>query len=130
MVAEAGVREAALACDCLRLFERGSGVLAHAKTSSSTDFGVGNNTVVMIFGPLAGTFRDDGGSCADCLPVLLGSDLLLSVLAVSLSLLDDFGYGTHGEGIKYGLGLCIEKGTFLSFAFAAADASESAVELR
>lgn len=103
IVAEAGVREAALACDCFRLFERGSGVLAHAKTSSSTDCGVGNNTVVNIFGPFAGTFREIGGSCTDSFPVLLGSDLLLSFCTVSSSAMVGFGYGTNGEGIRYGV---------------------------
>lgn len=49
-VAEAGVR-LRLDCDALRLFGRGSGVLAWIKTSSCNESGVENRTVVKILGP-------------------------------------------------------------------------------
>lgn len=58
IVAEAGVR-ARPACDCLRLFDRGSGVFEYMKSSSCSESGVGNRTAVNIFGTLeASGFAD------------------------------------------------------------------------
>lgn len=103
MVADAGVLLEELACDCLRLLERGSGVLAKTWTSSSTDCCVGKRTVVKILGPVALAFCDVGFPWDDSPSVLPASAWVFSVLRLEPLAVADFGYGANGDGVRCSL---------------------------